>query len=226
MMTKTASENDSKTSRIMIVDDHPVLTRGVSLVIDEEADLEVCAVAGSAEEALSLFDECQPDMVIIDLSLPGKDGLELIRDLRARRDDLPVLVLSAHEESQYAERAMRAGAMGYLMKREDIDTVARAVHTVLKGEVFLSDEMMPKLLAKLMNRGGADDSPFAKLSDRELLVFERIGQGHQTREIAEQLHLSPKTIQVYRDHIKKKLNLRNSVELHQRAYEWVRTQAK
>ena len=223
-MANTSTEKLTK--RVLIVDDHPVLTRGVSMVIDEEPDLQVCGVAQSAEDALAMFDETHPDMVIVDLSLPGKDGLELIRDIKARREDMPILVLSAHEESQYAERVLRAGAMGYLMKREDIDTVCQAVRSVLGGEVYLSEDMMPKLLAKLMNRGGGDDSPFTKLSDRELLVFERIGQGYQTREIADQLHLSPKTIQVYRDHIKKKLNLRNSVELHQRAYEWVRTQAK
>ena len=215
------NQPDSGGKKIFIVDDHPVLRRGISLLINEEEDMTVCGEAETAQETLDALEEARPDLVLVDISLKGMNGLELVKSIKASSPNLPTLVLSAHDASRYAERALRAGARGYVMKEENIDVVVTAIRKVLEGEIYLSDNIMPKILSKLVNgKTKAGATPQDVLSDRELEVFEMIGQGSRTSEIAEQLHLSAKTIQVYREKIKKKLGLPDSVKLHQSAFQW------
>jgi len=210
-------------ARVLVVDDHPVVRQGLRLLIDHEPDLEVCAEAETAADALQAVAAHGPDVAIVDLSLKGASGLGLIKDLRVRHADLPVLVLSMSDEGVYAERALRAGARGYLMKEAATDEVLTALRRVLDGGVYLSDAMASRLLAQFV-RGVPSDGGSAvdRLSDRELEVFGLIGHGLGTSEIARRLHLSPKTIETYRAHIKRKLNLADATELLQHAICYVR----
>ena len=183
--------------------------------------MRIHAEAGSAAEALTALRSLKPDAAIIDISLPGTDGLELTKMIRAERPDLPILVLSMHDESLYAERVLRAGANGYLMKQEVAEKIIPAMRKVLNGEIYLSDRAGQRILRDVSGRAGRTDKPsIEKLSDRELEVLRRIGQGQGTRQIAEQLHLSVKTIETYRAHIKEKLNLKNATELIRFAVQW------
>ena len=216
-MTQT---DEAHKAKIFIVDDHPVLRRGLSMLISNEEDLELCGEAESAELATEAMDNAQPDVALVDLSLKGMSGLDLIRQIRKNHPQVRTVVISAHDESRYAERAIRAGAMGYVMKNENIDTVVDAIRRVLKGEIYLSEKMMPKLMAKLIqHKSSENQSPYDVLSDRELQVFQLIGEGLRTRDIAAQLSLSPKTVQVYREHIKRKMNIKDAVELQHLAFE-------
>lgn len=208
-------------SRILIVDDHPVLRRGISLLINEESDMAVCCEAKSAQEALDLLEKTEADLVLVDISMKGMNGLELIKTIKSKYPDLLTLVLSAHDASRYAERALRAGARGYIMKEENIDVVVTAIRQVLAGNIYLDQDIMPTILGKLVSgKSNKDATPSEILSNRELEVFEMIGKGARTSEIAETLRLSTKTIQVYRENIKKKLGLKDSVKLHQSAFQW------
>lgn len=208
--------------RILIVDDHPVVRQGVRHMLEQEADLRVCAEAESAGEALQALQKHKPDLAIVDISLKGTDGLELTKWIRAQDEDLPILVLSMHDENLYAERVLRAGAHGYLMKAEVGDKIIAAVRKVLAGEIYLSEKVGQSILHEVSGRGGPlDASPIRHLSDRELEVFRLIGQGHGTREIANLLHLSVKTIETYRAHIKEKLGLTNATQLVRYAAQWV-----
>jgi len=210
-------------ARILVVDDHPVVRQGLRLLIDHESDLEVCAEAETVVDALEAITKHKPDVAVVDLSLRGTSGLELIKDIRVRHADLPVLVLSMSDESVYAERVLRAGASGYLMKEAATDEVLTALRRVLDGGIYLSDAMASRLLAQLVRGVPADGgSPVDRLSDRELEVFGLIGRGLGTGEIARRLHLSPKTIETYRAHIKQKLNLADAAELLQHAIYYVR----
>jgi len=210
-------------ARVLVVDDHPVVRQGLRLLIDHEPDLEVCAEAETAADALEAIAEHKPDVALVDLSLKGASGLELIKDIRVRHADLPVLVLSMSDEGVYAERALRAGATGYLMKEAATDEVLTALRRVLDGGIYLSDAVASRLLAQLVRGVPADGgSPVDRLSDRELEVFGLIGRGLGTGEIARRLHLSPKTIETYRAHIKQKLNLADATELLQHAIHYVR----
>jgi DNA-binding NarL/FixJ family response regulator len=208
-------------ARVYIVDDHPIVRSGLAQLINQEADLRVCGEAADASAALDGIDALKPDVAVVDLSLHGPDGLELVKSLRSRHLAVPVVILSMHDESLYAERALRAGARAYLMKQEAPEQVLVALRRVLAGEVYVSDRMSSRLLRQMA--GGAPpagDSPLRGLTDRELEVFRRIGRGHGTRQIAEDLHLSVKTVESYRTHIKEKLGLHSAVELVRTAVEW------
>jgi len=206
---------------VFIVDDHPLLRQGLALLINQQQDLEVCGEAEEAQAAMQAIAVRKPDILIVDISLSGPDGLDLLKSIRAMYAELPVLILCMHDEAIYAERALRARANGYIMKQEATDKVLVAMRRILHGEVYLSDRMANKMLQQYI--GGAPDaiqSRLSALSDRELEVFSLIGEGRGTREIAEELHLSMKTIETYQAHIKDKLSLRSGRELIQHAIQW------
>ena len=211
-------------SRIFIVDDHTMFREGLRQLIDREPDLTVCGDAAGADEALRSIAELKPDLAVVDLSLSGTTGIDLVKALKSKHPDLPVLVVSMHEESLYAERALHAGAIGYVMKQEPAKTVKAAIRKVLGGDIHLSEKMAPTLLGKLMRGGPAEMpvSPIERLSDRELEVFRMLGQGKMTRQIAEELGLTIATINSFRNRIKEKLNLKNSAELVLHAIQWTR----
>jgi DNA-binding NarL/FixJ family response regulator len=211
--------------RVLVVDDHPIVRQGLALLINREPDLMVCGEAEEALSALQAVATLRPDIALVDISLGGPDGLELLKQLRARDAALPVLILSMHDEAIYAERVLRAGANGYIMKQEATEAVLTAIRRILRGEIYVSDLIASRMLRQLA-RGSqmAKDSPLAALSDRELEVFRLIGEGHGTRQIAGALHLSVKTVESYQAHIKEKLSLRNARELQQHAIEWAMTE--
>ncbi len=213
---------------VMLVDDHPIVRHGLSLLINQEADLELCAEANTAVETLEYLKSVMPDIILVDISLQGSSGIELTRAIRESYPDLPVLILSMHDETLYAERALRAGARGYVMKQESAETVLHAVRRVLAGEIYLSDKLASRLLRDVMNgqRNEPDRFGLDMLSDRELEIFEFIGRGLSTRKIAARLSLSVKTVETHRAHIKQKLNLANSAELVHRAFHWVEASGK
>jgi DNA-binding NarL/FixJ family response regulator len=216
---------DKDKRKIVIVDDHPIVRRGLADLINHEDDLLVCGQASDAYEAMDMIEAMKPDLAIVDISLEGKSGMEAIRDIKIKHPDLPVLVLSMHDEALYAERALRAGAKGYIMKQEATEKVITAIRKVLGGQVYVSDGMAAKIVNKFA--GSVRDvgaSAIDRLSDRELEVFCLIGQGYGTRQIAERLHLSIKTIETYRAHIKGKLSLSSAAELLRYAVQWVSSQ--
>jgi DNA-binding NarL/FixJ family response regulator len=197
---------------------------GLRYLIDREPDLTVCGDVADADEALRNIDELKPDLVIADISLSGTTGIDLIKAIKSKYEDLPVLVVSMHEESLYAERALRAGAAGYVMKQEPAKTVKLAIRKVLGGDIHLSEKMAASMLGKFTRGGqaGRPASPIESLSDRELEVFRMLGEGKFTRQIAEELDLSIATIHSFRNRIKEKLDLKNSTELMLHAIHWVR----
>lgn len=210
-----------KKARVLLVDDHPIVRQGLALLIDRETDLCVCGEADGAHSAFHAIATLRPDLVVLDISLNGPDGLDVLKEIRTKTTNLPVLILSMHDESIYAERAMRAGANGYIMKQEATEKVLVAIRRILQGDVYLSDRLTNTMLQQYV-RGASPNrgSPLVNLTDRELEVFRLIGEGHGTRQIAEELHLSVKTIESYQAHIKEKLALRNARELVQHAIEW------
>jgi len=208
--------------RVLIVDDQPILRKGLSLLINSEPDLTVVAEAENAQQALEKIEAHQPEMLIVDISLPGIDGIELIKTVKLSHRDLPALVVSMHDESLFAERALRAGARGYIMKQEALEKVLVAIRRVLAGEIFVSEKIATSMLEKLVSsEDKAVSSPIGLLSNRELTVFQMIGQGYKTNQIAEKLHLSIKTIESYRAHIKEKLKLNDGTDLLKYAIQWV-----
>jgi DNA-binding NarL/FixJ family response regulator len=219
-MNKTRSNPSVPKCKVFLVDDHPIVRQGLALFIDREPDLMVCGEADGATSALQAIREAAPDFVVLDISLDGPDGLELLKTLRVRHPNLPVLVLSMHDEAVYAERALRAGANGYIMKQEATDRVLTAIRHILGGDVYLSDRLTKRMLQQFVNGSVSPRDPLAKLSDRELEVYRLIGAGHSTRQIADELHVSTKTVESYQAHIKEKLALRNARELVQHAVEW------
>jgi DNA-binding NarL/FixJ family response regulator len=223
MSRKMQGRTDSRSKRtVLIVDDHPIVRQGLAQLIDQEKDLEVCGQAADAHEAMQAIRQLNPDMVIVDISLKDTSGMELIKDLKIQHPDLPVLTLSMHDEAVYGERALRAGARGYIMKQEATGKVVTAIRRVLAGEVYVSDGMAAKMVSKLVGGGTRTAaSPADSLSDRELEVFRMIGEGFGTREMADKLHLSIKTIETYRAHIKDKLGLQDANELLRSAIQWV-----
>ena len=221
MNAKAQLDVQAKKYRVLLVDDHPIVRQGLALLIDREADLSVCGEAEGAHTAFHAIETLRPDIVLLDISLNGPDGLEVLKEIRMKSGSLPVLILSMHDESIYAERAMRAGANGYIMKQEATEKVLIAIRRILQGDVYLSDRLTTTMLQQYV-RGGVTtkSSPLLNLTDRELEVFRLIGEGHVTRQIADELHLSVKTIESYQAHIKEKLALRNARELVQHAIEW------
>jgi len=208
--------------RVLLVDDHPILRKGLAELINQEVDLTVCGEAEEAPKAFEAVGVLNPDVAVVDISLKGGNGLELIKNIKARYPDLPLLVLSMHDETLYAERALRAGSLGYIMKEEAIEKVLTAIRHVIAGEIFLSDRMKGRLLNQLVGgRIKQGSSSIDSLSDRELEVFRLIGEGRGTRQIAEELRLSVRTVEAYREYIKDKLNLKNGTELVQHAFQYV-----
>lgn len=211
--------------RIFLVDDHPVTREGVRVLIDQEPDLVVCGQADSAPAALQLIQRLKPDLAVVDITLKTTSGIELMKNVKALLPDLPVLIMSMHDESLYAERALRAGAKGYVMKHEASDRILVAIRSVIAGDLYLSEKMKEKMLHRLV-RSRKNEVVFTidTLSDREMEVFQLIGNGFGTRQIAEKLNLSVKTIDSYREHLKLKLRLEKGSDLVRHAIQWVRSE--
>lgn len=212
----------STQSRIFIVDDHAMFREGLKQLIDHEPDLMVCGDAAGADEALPALRVAKPDLVIVDISLSGTSGIDLIKSIKAEHEELPILVVSMHDESLYAERALRAGAMGYVMKQEPSKTVKIAIRKVLAGDMHLSEKMASSVITRFMR--GSDErtpSPLETLSDRELEVFRMLGQGKGVRQIAEEMSVAIPTINSFRNRIKEKLQLKSSTEVMLHAIQWV-----
>ncbi len=215
---KSQSVTRVKKKTVFIVDDHPLLRQGLALLVNREQDLAVCGEAEEAQTAMKEIAAKKPDILIADISLNGPDGLDLLKNVRTLYPNLPVLILSMHDESIYAERALRARANGYIMKQEATEKVLVALRRILGGDIYLSDRMSNKLLHQYISGAPADmNSRLSALSDRELEVFRLIGEGGSTRQIAEKLHLSIKTVETYQAHIKDKLSLHSGRELVQHA---------
>jgi DNA-binding NarL/FixJ family response regulator len=211
-------------ARIFLVDDHPMVREHLSALLGREADLAICGEAGDAPTALSRIKELQPDLVIMDISLKNSSGLELLKNLKAIQADLPVLVLSMHDESLYAARALRAGALGYITKEEAGKKILLAVRKVLGGQVYLSEQMSDRMMKRMV--GGQPEgtgSPMEVLTDRELEVFQMIGRGIATRRIADELRIGIKTVESYRARIKDKLYLSDGAQLVQQAVQWAQS---
>lgn len=211
--------------KIVLVDDHPLVREWLANLINEQADLQVCGEAGNAPEALQLIGATKPRIVIADISLAGGSGIELIKNIKASYPGVATIVLSMHDESLYAERALRAGARGYIMKREATKKVLQAIQAALDGKLYISDKVSAKIAERFAEgRSGNVESPVEHLSDRELEVFQLLGRGYNTRQIADQLHVGFKTIQAYCARIKEKLNLVNINELLVHAVRWHESQ--
>ena len=217
----------SSKKRIFLVDDHPLVREWLTNLIHQQSDLTVCGESESAPEALQAIAARRPEVAVVDLSLKDSSGIELIKDLKLRCPDVAVLVLSMHEESHYAERALRAGAKGYLMKRETTRTVIEAIRRILEGKLYISARVAEAVTARLVEgKSPMDASPVTQLSDRELEVFDLLGQGLGTREIAERLRVSLKTIQAYCARMKEKLQLTSATQLLREAIRWNENRAK
>jgi DNA-binding NarL/FixJ family response regulator len=212
--------------RVFVVDDHPIVREGLAQMINRESDLTVCGEAEEMHGALQMIDALKPDILIVDISLEGPDGLDLLKNIRTKDPRLPVLILSMHDESIYAERALRAGANGYIMKQEATENVLVALRRILNREIYVSSRVANKMLQQFVggNSSLPRHSPVDDLSDRELEVLRLMGEGHATRQIAEELHLSIKTVESYQAHLKEKLSLKNLRELVQYAIQWALTE--
>jgi len=225
MPRKQQETDQAKRKKILLVDDHPLMRRGQADLLNREPDFAVCGEAGTAREAMKAIAKLKPDLVLVDMALPDKDGLELIKDIQALHPGLPVLAMSMQDESLYAPRVLRAGGRGYVMKQEGPELLAGAIRTVLSGQVALSPRMSAKLLESMVGPAGqASGGPEAKLTDRELEVLRHFGEGWSTDEIAGRLHLSPKTVDVHRGHIKEKLGFKTTPEFTRFAIRWVASQ--
>jgi len=219
MSAKQAQPNKK---RILLVDDHPVLRKGLVRLIDSKDEFVVCGEASTAADAMALIRELEPHLAIVDIGLPGASGIELTKTIRAEFQKLPVLILSMHEEALYATRALRAGAMGYIVKQDAIDNIAEALREALNGRCYLS----PVIAAQLQHNGPdkqihPTDDPVSLLTDREFEIFELIGKGHEIREISHALGVSPKTVETHRTNIKEKLKLKNARQVTHLAVQWL-----
>ncbi len=226
MSTDRQASNTSAKSRILLVDDHRMVLDGYTLLINAAPDLAVCATATSAPAAITAVEQHRPDLVITDLTMQGRGGLDLIKDLAVLQPGLRILVCSMHDELLYAERALRAGAKGYVMKDADGPTFLAAIRRVLSGQTYLSDKLAARVLDSFAGtRPRGSSSPVEKLSDREFEVFRLFGEGKTAKEIADKLNLSPKTVSVHRDHIKEKLSFNTSAEMIREAVRRVESQS-
>jgi DNA-binding NarL/FixJ family response regulator len=220
-MKMNQSSVTTKKSKVFVVDDHPIVRQGLALLINRESDLTVSGEAEDAQTAMQAVIAARPDILVVDISLNGPDGLDLLKEIRMRYPDLPVLILSMHDESIYAERALRAGAQGYIMKQEATEKVLVALRRILSHEIYVSERIANRMLQRYIGSRSVGGPPsIADLTDRELEVFRLIGEGHSTRQIAEELHISVKTVESYQAHIKEKLSLRSARELVQHAIQW------
>jgi len=223
--TATKPEKNGAKFNVLLVDDHPVTRQGVAALINQERNLVVCGEADSAPRALELITKLSPDLAVVDISLKTMSGIELMKNIKVLAPNLPVLFMSMHDESLYAERALRAGAQGYIMKQEASDRILTAIHRVLDGELYLSDRMKEKMLHRIVSKK-KEEGGFSidSLSDREMEVFQLIGNGFSTRQIAAKLNLSVKTIDSYREHLKLKLQLETGSDLVRYAIQWVKSE--
>jgi len=213
--------NPAARTRILLVEDHQIVRQGIARIINGEPDMEVCAEVGNASEALKYLASHKPDLVLTDISLGGMNGIEFLKHLKAEYPDVPAVVLSMHDEALYAERALRAGALAFVMKKEGSDEVLAAIRKARAGEFHVSDKVGGGIFQKFLSSKRPVESPMARLSDRELEVFELLGHGKGSKEIAAELHLSVKTVDTHRTHIKAKLDLRSVPEMIQCAVQWV-----
>lgn len=225
-MKPTKKSSGSPKKKILIVDDHPMMREGLAQLIGNETDLMVCGEAGDANEGLEKIKLLKPDLVIADITMPGKNGIELIKDIQAMHAGLSVLVISMHDESLYAERVLRAGGRGYVMKQEGGKKLMQAIRHVLSGQIFVSEKMSAKILEIFSgHRAETASSPVETLTDREFEIFQLIGKGVSTVEMGRQLHVSAKTIEVHRANIKAKLKMKTAAELLRYAVRWIESQA-
>ena len=224
-MTMAAKEKNSA-KRLLIVDDHPMMRQGLAQLIDNEPDLKVIAEADSGSQAIDAVGSQKLDLVLLDISLPDKNGLELLKDIQALKPGLPILVVSMHDEALYAERVLRAGARGYIMKQEGGKKLMQAIRQVLSGQIYVSEKMSAQILELFSGRRTGGSSPMDRLTDREFEVFHLIGQGKGTREIAQHLHLSVKTVEVHRANMKQKLKLKTATDLVRHAVRWIEVEDK
>jgi len=222
MNAKRDTKPDPARKRIVVVDDHPIFREGLLQSINRQPDLMVCGEAENAPQALGLIGELKPDLVLVDISLPGKSGFELVRDIQAMHPGVAVLVLSMHDESLYAERVLRAGARGYVMKHERPEQLLEAIRHVVSGRTYVSEKMAARILDVFSGRRPTGTgSPLARVSDREFEILQLIGRGRNSHEIAKELHLSVKTVDTHRSHLKEKLKLKNGLQLTRYAVCWV-----
>lgn len=221
MTMRTESDVQRGKCRVLIVDDHPIVRHGLGELIARQPDLAMCGEAATVSEALRQVESNRPDVAIIDISLEGENGIELIEKIKALYPQVKMLVSSMHDEKTYAGRSLRAGALGYINKRESIRKVIDAVRQILRGQLYLSPEMASRLLHRAAFGQPIDPDPSDTLSNRELEVFEMVGQGMTTQQIAGKLHLSTRTVETHRQKIKTKLNLQNSAQLSRAAFQWV-----
>jgi DNA-binding NarL/FixJ family response regulator len=224
-LKKKQDKTNEKKIQVLIVDDHPVVRDGLVTIVNHERDMNVCGQAEDAYQALKAVTELKPDIVVTDISLKSSDGIELTKNIKTRYPELPVIIFSVHDESIYAERALRAGAHAYMMKETVSENIIKAIRTVLNGEIFVSDKILKKFLHNIAGgKADAAKTPMEHLSDRELEIFRLIGEGLKASQIAKQLHLSVKTIETYRTRIKEKLGLVNASELLQYSIRWAKSQ--
>jgi len=223
-----AGTTGNEVRRVLIVDDHPIVRNGLRQLIEHESDLSVCGAAGSAREAMAAIEEAVPDLVLMDITIEGTNGIEVTKDIREKYPELPILVLSMHDENLYAERALRAGARGYAMKQESPETVLTAIRKVLSGGIHVSDTVASRLLGDYVKDNTVEHAQdgLDMLSDRELEIFELIGRGLTTREIADKLTLSIKTVETHRSHIRQKLRAETTASVTHRAVRWVETECQ
>jgi DNA-binding NarL/FixJ family response regulator len=221
MNSSTEARRMAGKHKVFIVDDHPIVREGLAQLIAHEPDMEVCGGAEDVSEALERVTAARPDLVVVDISLKESHGIDLIVRLKDRHEGIKMLVWSMFDEKLFAERALRAGAVGYISKQESTDQVVDAIRQVLRGEIYLSPPMTSRLLLRMRRGAASAEDPVAGLSNRELAVFEMIGEGMTTQQIARKLHRSPKTIEAHREKIKRKLSLANAAELNRRAVQWV-----
>lgn len=223
--TTAPADHATGKRKVLIVDDHPITRQGLRMLVDQQPDFIVCGEADNAAYAMELAAKLKPDVAIVDITLRTANGIELTKNLKAHSPELLILIVSMHDEDLFAERALRAGARGYLMKHEASDQVINALRRIVTGDVYVSERVQARMLSRMVNnRTGEVASPVESLSDREMEVFQLLGNGYSTRQIAERLNLSVKTIDSYREHLKLKLNLESGADLIRYAIQWVKTQ--
>ena len=224
-MPKKNPPNDAPAKkRVLIVDDHPIFRAGLTSLVNLEAELTVCGEANDAAQAMQAVEKLHPDLVLLDMSLPGKGGLELLKDIRAIAPQMPVLIISMHDETLYAERVIKAGGRGYIMKQEGPEKIVQAIRKVLGGSISVSERIAAQILDAMSGSKGGTSTSVSTLTDREFEVYRLLGQGKEPHEIARTLHLSIKTVDTHRAHIRQKLGLRNATELIHHATRWTAEQ--
>lgn len=225
MQRSRTNQSPETVKRVILVDDHPIMRHGLAQLIRMENGLDVCGEAGNAREGLDLVDKLKPDLAVIDLTLPDKNGLELVKDIRAMHPATVCLVLSMHDESLYGERSLRAGARGYVMKEEAADHLITAIHKIMSGGLYVSETLNARMLEQMTAPTRAKAAGIDSLTDRELEILELIGKGVATKNIATQLSISARTVEAHRAHVKEKLGITDGAALVRYAVQWVETRS-